>query len=271
MHERCAALREQVDLVLFQPNTVHHKQPGRDQARLVEQPDRSRAEPLHKVGTGVRTLVDVQVAGRVEILGHGEGTRDGVQTRRPQRVRCRLDHDAGFALMLRRQLPQPFLRGLGFLPEAGGRGVFRRVVVESAGQYQPDADVTGRADHLLGVGVALVVQIEEVHRGGDPRQRGLGEGEHRAPVDVLSRQCFRERVHDVVSPAQGIPVVGEALEQALEGVPVGIHRAGDDSDVAPVLDRHGRVHFGPWADVGDVFVLDDHGMVVEEPVGPVDQ
>jgi hypothetical protein len=95
----------------------------------------------------------------------------------------------------------------------GGRGglsiTLRRSnpVVHASREDEADPQGVCCLDDSLGIVVAIILQVEEIHARRNPVEKHFGEGERRAECDRLPVNPLREWVEHAVPPAEKAQVI----------------------------------------------------------------
>ena len=214
----------------------------------------------------VPALGHVDVKPRVARLGHLPAGADHRGRGAVRAVGRRLYGDHRIPRVLGDQLAHPARRRPGVLAVARGCAL---PVVHRARQDQPDARVPRRLDHGLGIGIALIVEVEEVHAGRDAVDQHLGEGEGGAEVDALAVEARRVRIEHALAPRHEVEVVTESAQERLEGMAMGVDGAGKQrpagqaDDAGPSGLGAGRRRRDPGdPPVGDIH----HARALEAPI-----
>ncbi len=221
VRERRAPAAHQLDLPVVEPDAVDADHPRAQHAEAVEMAQRGGAVLAE------RALALVASLGHVDVKPRGLRLRDlppCPDHRRGRAVRAvrRGLHHRGLVVAVRRdQLTGPARRVRDRLPVALGRAL---PVVHAARQDQADPDHPRGLDHRLGVRVARVLEVEEVHAGRDAALQHLGEGEGGAERDPLTVQPLGKGVEHAIAPAGEVEVVAETAQERLEGVAVRVDR-----------------------------------------------
>jgi hypothetical protein len=99
----------------------------------------------------------------------------------------------------------------------------------------PDPERAGGLDDRHRVVVGAVVNVEELHGGGDPHPQHLGKVKARADADRMPVQTGRRGMHKLAHPAAEGQVITESADERLKGVTVAVDAPRQYGDVPPVL------------------------------------
>ena len=240
---------------------MHADHPLPEHAQLVQIADGRGPVVLQRLRSLVLAFRHVDVERRVGGLSDLEAGADHPGGGPVRAVRGRLHADERIATILRDQVPGAPRRLGRLFSIPRGRTL---PIVHGPGQHEPDADVARGLDHRLGIVVALVLEIEEVHARGDAVEEHLGEGEGRAEIDAAAVETRRVGVEHAIAPGHEVEVVAEPAQERLEGVTVRVDGAGEERFPREPRDVRGRrVRGRAWAHVRDPTVSHRDDLVAE--------
>ena len=150
----------------------------------------------------------------------------------------------------------------------------RRVVHvgPAASQQQPRPGVARRPADAVVVG-RVGVDVLVVDDGRGPAAQVFDQADHRRQVGLLLGQRLGHRPDGRRQPVEQRLVVGQAADEGLEEVGVGVDHAGHDGHVAGVEDRAGPgahlVRRLPGAQRGDALAFDEQVAGVEHALAVV--